>query len=130
MKIHRTLVLVGASLATAAVGSAQPAENVVAVELASFSFTPSTIALERDRSYVLRLTNVSSGGHDFAAPEFFAAARIEPADAEAISRGRIEVEQGQTVSVRLRAPSPGRYPIRCTHFLHSTFGMKGEIVVT
>jgi plastocyanin len=34
------------------------------------------------------------------------------------------------MDVRLIAPTaPAAYKVHCSHFLHQTFGMKGEIVV-
>ena len=48
----------------------------VEVRLASFSYTPSTIHLRAGQPVVLHLVNVASGGHDFAAREFFAASTL------------------------------------------------------
>ena len=48
------------------------------VELSSFDFTPRALHLRAGQPYTLVLTNVASGGHDFSAPEFFAAARVQP----------------------------------------------------
>jgi plastocyanin len=33
------------------------------------------------------------------------------------------------VTIRLTAPAAGRYKVNCSHFMHSTFGMIGEIIV-
>lgn len=130
MHIRRGFLAAALALGGAGASGGQPSDQTIAVELASFDFSPSTISMVHGRAYLLRLTNVSDGGHDFAAPEFFAAARIAPEDARAIDHGRIEIAGGQTVSIRLSAPAPGTYRVKCTHFLHSTFGMKGRIVVT
>ena len=46
----------------------------------------------------------------------------------AINEGTIEVRPRQSVSVRL-VPARGSYRLRCTHSLHSAFGMRGRIVV-
>jgi plastocyanin len=114
--------------APAALPAQQPAAGqVVAVQLSSFDFTPSTIRLHAGQPVTLRLTNTSSGGHNFAAREFFAAAQVTSGQ-NAIREGAVEVPEGQTVSVQL-TPARGTYRLRCTHTLHSTFGMRGEIVV-
>ncbi|MFC4594900.1 cupredoxin domain-containing protein [Sphingobium tyrosinilyticum] len=100
------------------------------LSLSSFKFEPSEILLEHDAPYRLHFVNGSSGGHDFAAKTFFAAARIKPEDAGKIRGGRVEVGGGESVDVQLIAPSsPGTYKVRCTHFMHSAFGMTGKVIV-
>jgi uncharacterized cupredoxin-like copper-binding protein len=101
----------------------------VAIELSSFKFTPSTITLEHGRPYVLHLSNKSRGGHNFAAKTFFAAADVAPADRARLTKGGIELDGGEQAEIHFTAPAPGRYEVRCTHFMHQTFGMKGEIIV-
>jgi plastocyanin len=74
---------------------------------------------------VLHLVNSGSGGHNFAAPQFFAAA----ADVSGpVSGGAVEVPSHRRVEIRL-TPARGSYRLRCTHTLHSTFGMRGRILV-
>jgi plastocyanin len=128
MPIARTtlaLLLLAAPLAAQA-----PAPERVTVTLSSFAFAPATLTLRHGQPYVLRLENSAGGGHNFAAPEFFAAARIDPRDQPLLRRGAVEVEGKSAVDIRLVAPpTPGRYALRCTHFLHTGFGMKGAIVV-
>lgn len=104
---------------------AQDAPQRIEVRLSSFDFTPSTIRLAAGRPIVLHLVNSSDGGHNFAAPEFFAAAQGVSGP---VDRGRVEVAGGQSVDVRL-TPARGTYRLRCTHTFHTTFGMTGEIVV-
>ena len=123
----RTLVLLPLLVAVHAAAPAQRAAPVVDVRLTSFDFTPSEIRLGAGQPVVLRLTNPGRGGHNFSAPQFFAAARIAPGQ-NVIRNGAIEVPSQQTVSVRL-TPARGTYRLRCTHTLHSTFGMRGRIVV-
>lgn len=106
--------------------SARP-EQRVDVALSNFKFTPSTIALEHGQPYVLHLT--SSGGHSFAAKAFFAAAGMTAAERAKVAGGKIELAGGESVEVRFVAPAAGTYEIRCTHFLHSSFGMTGSFVV-
>jgi plastocyanin len=100
----------------------------VDVALSSFDFTPSTIRLRAGQPVTLRLRNTSGGGHNFAARQFFESARLAPGMASRIRRGAVEVRSRQSVDVTL-VPAAGRYRLRCTHTLHSTFGMTGEIVV-
>ena len=123
----RILILLPLFLAVPAASLAQ-APGTVEVRLTSFDFTPKTIHLRAGQPVTLRLVNPGNGGHDFSAPQFFAAARIAPGQAATIERGSIEVHGHQTVSVQL-TPARGSYRLRCTHRLHSAFGMRGQIVV-
>lgn len=100
----------------------------VEVKLSSFDFAPSTLHLRAGRPVVLHLVNTGSGGHDFAASAFFAAARIRPRDRGAVGRGRVEVRGGRSVDIFL-VPRVGRYPLKCSHAFHKAFGMTGRIVV-
>src|SRR5688572_867210 len=71
------------------------------VELSSFDFAPQEIRLRAGRSYALVLNNVASGSHDFSAPAFFAAARVDPRDAALIDDGEVEVPGKSTRTIRL-----------------------------
>lgn len=121
------ILLVVAAFAAPAPAQAPPPAGVT-VRLTSFDFAPSTIRLQAGRPVMLHLVNAASGGHDFSAPAFFAAARIDPGSAGRVRRGGVEVRGRSSVDVRL-VPAAGRYRLRCTHLLHSTFGMSGEILV-
>jgi plastocyanin len=120
--------LLALALALPLAALAQDGPPVVEVRLSSFDFDPATIRLRAGQPVVLRLTNTSSGGHNFAAPQFFAAAAIAAGQDVPIRDGTIEVGSHQTVSVRL-IPARGTYRLRCTHTLHTAFGMRGEIQV-
>jgi uncharacterized cupredoxin-like copper-binding protein len=111
---------------SAAMGQTAP---VVAVQLSNFKFTPNTIVLDHGRPYVLRLANIASGGHDFTASEFFAAATVAPADRRFVQEGEIEVPSGQVREIHLTAPAAGTYKIKCSHSFHKMFGMSGRIIV-
>jgi uncharacterized cupredoxin-like copper-binding protein len=96
--------------------------------LSNFDFAPSALHLPAGRPVVLHLVNLSSGGHDFTAPAFFAAAQVRPKDRAAVGEGSVELRAGQSVDVAL-VPRAGRYPLKCSHAFHKTFGMSGRIVV-
>ena len=113
----------------AAPAQSQPAPQQIDVSLTSYAFTPATLNLKAGTPYRLHLTNNASKGHDFSAPEFFAASTIDPADAAKVDKGEIEVDEGQSVDVTVTPMRAGSYPLACTHFMHSMMGMKGEIVV-
>jgi plastocyanin len=103
--------------------------EVIEVTLSDFAFKPSTVHLQRGRPYALRLTNVGSGGHNFASKDLFAASTVAAPDQSAIKKGRIEVGKGETQTVRFAPLTAGKYAIKCTHFLHSGFGMKGSAII-
>lgn len=123
----RLISLAALALATAAPLPAQEPGKIEVV-LADFSFTPATVRLPAGRKTLLHIVNQGSGGHNFAAPEFFSAAAIDPASAALIKKGKVEVKKGAAVDIML-TPSAGSYKLKCTHFLHGGFGMKGQIIV-
>lgn len=100
----------------------------VTVTLLSFAFNPAEIHLHAGQPVVLHLVNAASGGHNFAAPEFFGAAIVRPADRALLRNGAVELGSHQSRDIAL-VPVAGRYKLKCTHMMHSAFGMHGEIVV-
>lgn len=114
--------------------AAQPALSqapaIIEIQLANYKYSPASIVLDHGQSYVLRLRNVAGGGHDFTAPDFFEAAKVDPEDQVWLTEGQVEVPSGLIRDIRVTAPAaPGRYKIKCTHAFHAMFGMSGWIVV-
>jgi uncharacterized cupredoxin-like copper-binding protein len=105
--------------------TAQDTPRTVEVRLSSFAFEPRNIALTAGRPVILHLVNSGGGGHNFSAPQFFAAASGVSGP---VRRGTVEVPGHQSVDIRL-TPARGSYRLRCTHTLHTTFGMTGTITV-
>lgn len=118
-----------ALLLAPALVTAQPAPRTVEITLSSFKYTPPEVTLEHGRPYVLHFVNSANGGHDFVAKEFFAAGTLSDADRKRLGDGEIELKGGASADVSFVAPAPGRYPFHCSHFMHSTFGMKGALLV-
>lgn len=116
------------SPAPVAVAMAQ-APDTVSVELSNFNFTPSQLTFQRGHIYRLHLVNEAGGGHDFTAPEFFAASAIAPADEGKVVRGKVKLGGKETVDIIITPEKAGNYPLTCSHFLHSSMGMKGAITV-
>lgn len=126
----RIAALLALPLALIGAPVAPQAPAVIGVQLANFSFTPKTIVLDHGHSYVLRLVNVADGGHDFTAPEFFAASAIATSDRPLVAEGEIEVPPGQIREIHLTAPgAAGKYRLKCSHSFHKMFGMSGSIIV-
>jgi uncharacterized cupredoxin-like copper-binding protein len=128
-----TITLAAAAFLSATAAAAQPTDwshaQTINIELSNFKFTPSTFALDHGVPYRLHLTNTSSGGHDFAAKELFAASTIAPEGGAAIKDGAVGLKSGQSADILLIANRVGSYPFRCTHFMHSSFGMTGTATV-
>lgn len=106
------------------------AQDVVTVTLTNFHFTPAALKFHHGQAYTLRIVNAASGGHNFVAPEFFAASTMTAAERAKAPGGKIELSGGDSSELHFAAPSrPGSYKLKCSHFLHSSFGMMGEITV-
>jgi plastocyanin len=108
-----------------AFAAAQDAPPAVEIALSNFHFAPQAIRLTAGRPVTLHLVNSAGGGHNFSAPEFFAAARDVSGP---VRDGTVEVAEHGSVDVRL-TPARGTYRLKCTHTLHAAFGMRGEITV-
>jgi uncharacterized cupredoxin-like copper-binding protein len=117
-----------ASIIVAATPAVAQQPRQLEVDLSNFKFQPNQIHLKAGESVRLHLVNAASGGHNFTAPDFFAHARIEPADAKAVVDGSVEIDGRQSRDIVL-VPARGTYKLRCTHAFHKMFGMSGEIVV-
>jgi plastocyanin len=116
----------GILLYTPAAATAQP--TTVAVQLSNFKFGPSAIHLKAAQPITIHLENASGSGHNFSAPQFFAAAKVEPRSAALIHNGTVELKGHQSVDLSL-TPAAGSYRLKCSHSLHAAFGMKGTITV-
>lgn len=119
----RTLIL-ALLLSVPSLAAAQT-PRTVEVRLSSFDFAPNEIRLRAGETVILHLVNSGRGGHNFSAPQFFAAASGVSGP---VRNGAVEVGGHASADVRL-TPARGQYHLRCTHTLHTTFGMTGEIVV-
>jgi plastocyanin len=125
----RMIAFLSAAFALAVPASAAPdraSAPTVDVRLSNFSFNPKRIHLRAGQPVVLHLVNAGSGGHNFTAPEFFAAAGVRTGAGVPIRAVELGGRQVRDVAA---VPKAGRYPLKCTHSLHKTLGMKGEIVV-
>ncbi len=121
------LAATGAHAATQAL--AEPHAETRNIVLEDFSFTPAMLEFNHGQHYVLRLINRGSGGHNFSSKAFFAAVTLDPSSQNVVQNGKIEVPKGGNVDVAFVAVTPGSYKLKCGHFLHSGFGMKGRILI-
>src|SRR5271165_219710 len=128
-KVAALFLAIAASAPAAAWSQSVRAPEIAAItiRLSSFAFSPEQVRQRAGVPIRLHLVNESDGGHNFCAPEFFAAGSVTsgsvPLD------GTVEVSGGRTVDITVVPRMPGTYKVRCTHFLHGFFGMTGHIVV-
>lgn len=104
------------------------AARPVMVKLTDFAFTPAKLSLRAGQPVRLTLSNQGTDLHDFAAPEFFAAATFRK-DGAVPHGGKVAVAKDQTAEIDLVPGAPGEYPLECTEFLHTMMGMSGTITV-
>jgi plastocyanin len=120
-------------LSVAASGEALPSNwgqaQSLTIELSNFKFNPPTVTLERGTPYKLHFVNDAGGGHDFAAKQFFAASEVAPDDAAKVNGGSIKLDGHESADVKLIPMQAGTFKVRCTHFMHSAFGMTGTVIV-
>lgn len=125
----RATMLLAALLAATPAAATDQGERIT-VRLTSFAFEPSVITLHHGKHYLLHIRNDARGGHNFQAKAFFADAVLAPEERARVAGGKLELDGGEAADLALTAPAtPATYPLKCTHFLHSAFGMTGKIVV-
>ena len=123
----RLAALLAISLGSLAPAAAQPsAPATVQVRVWSFGFAPNPIALKAGQPVTLQFVNQSGSSHDFSAQRFFESSRIV---AGAAPKGEVELRAHETKEVTV-IPQTGTYPAHCSHFLHESFGMHDQIVVS
>ena len=119
-----------AALALSVPVTAAEAPAQVTMTLANFSFTPDDLHLHAGQPVTIHFVNEGSGGHDFTAEEFFAAATMDAANRDRVggTKGRVSLGKGESSDVTL-VPKAGTYKVHCSHFGHTALGMTGEITV-
>jgi uncharacterized cupredoxin-like copper-binding protein len=107
--------------------------ETVTLSLSEFAFSPTSVTLRAGQPVRLRLVNAGNIAHNFTSPDLFRSVALRPEDGTGArvlaSGGSVEVPAGQTRELLLVPLSPGRHAFECTHPLHATLGMRGEVVV-
>lgn len=122
MQFFPTTALVLALAISVPAAAQAPAQTITVY---NFGFGPKPIVLAAGRPVTLTFVNQSGSGHDFTAPEFFAASQIT---AGAAPDGEIELRGHQTRTITL-VPRAGTYSAHCSHFMHAPMGMRDQIIV-
>src|SRR5262249_2170322 len=97
------------------------------VTMIDYSFVPDHLTLEHGVHYDLHLENHGKEIHEFTAPVFLAAAKIDNPQALNREHTEIVVQPGESKDVFLTARAPGAYDLRWSD--HDWAGMVGGIVV-
>ena len=108
------------SLATAAAST---------VKMTDFAYSPKQVTLPSAVPVRLILVNNGTDLHDFSSPGFFAAASYRSGGTMP-KGGKAAVAKDQSAEIDLVPGAPGQFPLECTEFLHTLFGMTGTITVT
>jgi uncharacterized cupredoxin-like copper-binding protein len=98
----------------------------VEVRMTEYRFIPSVLRFRHGTPYQLHLANVGKEGHDFTAPDFFAA--VEVKDRGALNAGKsIYLRPGEATDIYFLAPTSGLFAPRCAD--HDWAGMTATIIV-
>jgi uncharacterized cupredoxin-like copper-binding protein len=136
MKAVAIAALTGALVAGAALLSARhghaaaavdrAAAQTVEVRMLEYEFMPSALHVRHGVPYRLHLVNAGKEGHDFTAPDFFAAAQVN--NREVLKDGKsIYLRPGDTADIYFIAPAAGLFAPRCAD--HDWAGMTATIIV-
>jgi len=126
--MKRNVILYGLLTAVAMCCGAVAAEPVrVDIAMVDYRFKPDHLTLEHGVRYRLHLENHGTETHEFTAPTFFAAAKID--NPQALNREHTEVvmQPGESKDVFFTPGPPGAYDLRCSD--HDWDGMVGGITI-
>jgi len=108
-------------------GAAAPEPVTVNVTMIDYRFVPDHLIFKHGVHYRLHLENHGKETHEFTAPVFFAAAKIDNPDVLNRERSEVVMQPGDVKDVFLTPGKPGDYDLRCAD--HDWDGMIGGITV-
>jgi uncharacterized cupredoxin-like copper-binding protein len=108
-------------------GAGGPQTTTLDVVLIDFKFIPDRLFFAHGVHYRLHLENRGKDTHEFTAPVFFAAAKIDNPTALNRERSEVVVQPGEAKDIFLTPGKPGSYDLRCAD--HDWNGMIGGITV-
>src|SRR5690242_3904353 len=107
--------------------AAAPAPVRMDVTMVDYRFSPDRLTFEHGVHYQMHLENRGKETHEFTAPIFFAAAKLDNPDALNRERTEVVVQPGESKDIFLTPGAPGPYDLRCGD--HDWDGMVGGITV-
>jgi len=108
-------------------GAAAPDPVTMNVTMIDYKFVPDHLTFTHGMHYRLHLENQGTETHEFTAPIFFAAAKIDNPDVLNHEHTEVVMQPGDVKDVFLTPGKPGTYDLRCAD--HDWNGMVGGITV-
>jgi len=93
-------------------------EIILPMKASSFSFEPNNIKAYRGDVVVLKIENISGSGHNFTIK-----------DPQGKTLQDVGLPSKETVTLKVSLSDTGTYEFYCDKPFHSSYGMKGQIVV-
>jgi uncharacterized cupredoxin-like copper-binding protein len=124
---NRFAALVALALSPALLGAADPAPVTVNVVMIDYKFQPDHLTLQHGVPYRLHLENHGKETHEFTAPTFFAASKIDNPNVLNREHTEIVMQPGDAKDLLITPGPPGTYDLRCAD--HDWDGMTGGITV-
>jgi uncharacterized cupredoxin-like copper-binding protein len=107
--------------------AAAPDPVTVNVVMIDYRFQPDHLTLQHGVHYRLHLENHGKETHEFTAPTFFAASKIDNPEVLNREHSEIVMQPGDAKDLLLTPGPPGTYDLRCAD--HDWNGMTGGITV-
>jgi uncharacterized cupredoxin-like copper-binding protein len=117
----------GALLLGILLGAAGADPVTVNVVMIDYRFRPDHLTFRHGMYYRLHLENHGKQTHEFTAPTFFAAAKIENPDVLNSEHSEIVMQPGDSKDLFFTPGAPGTYDLHCAD--HDWDGMIGGITV-
>jgi len=99
----------------------------VEIRMIEYEIVPKELRFHRGLPYRLHLVNAGKEGHDFTAPDFFAAVQVRNTGALNESGSSVFLQPGQETDIYFIARHPGLFAPRCAD--HDWAGMTATIVI-
>ena len=96
----------------------KPGEKAVVIQADNFKFEPNNFKAGKGDEITLRLENISNKEHNFTIK-----------DPKGQKLKSVDIRPMEKVTVKIKLSNSGVYEFYCDKPLHSSFGMKGKIVV-
>jgi uncharacterized cupredoxin-like copper-binding protein len=124
---ERFATLVALALAPVLLGATGPDPVTVNVVMIDYKFQPDHLTLQHGVPYRLHLENHGKETHEFTAPTFFAASKIDNPNVLNREHTEIVMQPGDAKDLLITPGPPGTYDLRCAD--HDWNGMTGGITV-
>jgi uncharacterized cupredoxin-like copper-binding protein len=125
--IRNVAAIAGLTLLPVLLAAAAPEPTTINVVMIDYKFQPDHLTLQHGVHYRLHLENHGKETHEFTAPVFFAASKIDNPDVLNREHSEIVMQPGDAKDLLVTPGPPGTYDLRCAD--HDWNGMTGGITV-